>query len=778
MRGLNRPSRNRDDACRKRARLSAGLALAACTLCTPVLAQQSPPASDESQAIAKPPPPPADADLPEVEPIVSDEEFEEAVPDLDAENDPELDRPLESIAEFERRQAAADEAAVRGDEVDSGADSVGGVQIPALADGDAVEEIGDAPITDVELAAPLPPIESFDAEPVEFAEEASDSETVELAYAVRVTGLEAADAEAGTNLADMFDDLSALEDGDGKVANVAMLSARLDEDGQLIQRILASEGYYDATIATRIDRSEAANGQPLAAVIDVVPGNRYTFSDIVIEADPTVPPGLIRDNLALEAGQPIVAERVQGAEANVALKLPETGYPFAKLCDRDILLDGVTGDGVYTLPVDTGPRVRFGSFETTGNLAFDTDHVAVLSRFERGELYDSRQVDDLRQALVATGLFSTVSVEPTRSGENAGDDTEYVTMLVRQEAGPPRTIAGSAGYGTGQGFRVEGSWTHRNLFAPEGALIARAVAGTQEQGAGLSFRRSNAGRRDRTVALTAEALHSNYDAFEAFTGRLAGRISYESTPIWQKTLTYAYGVQLIGTNEQDFDFALGDLRRRTFFIGGLTGQVGFDRSDSLLNPTRGFRATALIEPEGSLQGGFTPYVRARIDGSAYYPVGDAIVLAGRVRLATIQGIERFDLAPSRRFYGGGGGSVRGFGYQQLGPKALVLNPDFDPTDPDEEDPEFNIRPIGGRSVNEAAAEVRYRFGNFGVVGFVDAGQVYDSALPEFSNIRFGAGLGGRFYTNFGPLRVDVATPIGRKEGESLISVYVSIGQAF
>jgi translocation and assembly module TamA len=90
----------------------------------------------------------------------------------------------------------------------------------------------------------------------------------------------------------------------------------------------------------------------------------------------------------------------------------------------------------------------------------------------------------------------------------------------------------------------------------------------------------------------------------------------------------------------------------------------------------------------------------------------------------------------------------------------------------------NGDPIGGRSMNEAAFEARYRFGNFGVAGFVDAGQVYESSIPKFDNWRYGVGIGGRFYTNFGPVRLDLATPINRQQGESKISVYVSIGQAF
>ncbi|MCP4621627.1 MAG: BamA/TamA family outer membrane protein, partial [Bradyrhizobium sp.] len=133
---------------------------------------------------------------------------------------------------------------------------------------------------------------------------------------------------------------------------------------------------------------------------------------------------------------------------------------------------------------------------------------------------------------------------------------------------------------------------------------------------------------------------------------------------------------------------------------------------------------------------------------------------GRARVGSIMGIARDDLPPSRRYYSGGGGSVRGFGYQELGPRS----PDG--------------KPVGGRSFNEFAIEARYRFGNYGIVPFIDAGQVYEGIYPTGKNIRFGAGIGGRLYTNFGPIRVDVATPIARKPGESKISLYISIGQAF
>ncbi len=717
------------------------------------------------------PAPPAEADLPPVEEIISDEEFNSSIPDLGA-SDPELMGELESIEEFEERFAAENEATG----VPVAGDAPRG--LPELADGDRVEEIADAPIRDAELLEPLSPLDQFEVREVEFAQDASDDEIVEIEYGVVVNGLDAADEMTEIDLAGTFQDLSTLENSDDEVANVAMLAARVEEDSILIQRLLRSEGWYNSTVTTRIDRSEAENGQPLTAVIDVAPGGRFTFAEINIDAGPTVPADLIEENLALQVGEPIVATRVQGAEAQVAIALPEQGYPFAEIGQRDILLDQETVDGVYTLPVETGPRSRFGGFTTSGDLAFDAEHVDVLARFERGELYDSRKVDDLRDALIATGLFDTVTVQPEQTGDPAGDDTEFVNIAVEQNAGPPRSLAASAGFGTGQGFILEGSWTHRNLFPPEGALIAAAVLGTQEQGISGTFRRSNAGRRDRTVEIGLSASHSNYDAFEAFTGRLGGLVSYASTPIWQKRFTYAYGAELIASVEEDYDFDLGERVDRTYFIGALTGQVGFDTTDSLLDPVSGFRLSAFVQPEGSLQDGFSPYVRASVNGSAYYPIGDSLVLAGRVKVGSVQGVDRADIAPSRRFYAGGGGSVRGFGYQQLGPKVLEDNPNFDAEDPDETADEFVLNPIGGLSVNEVAAEVRYRFGNFGVVGFVDAGQVYEGSTPDFSNLRYGAGVGGRYYTNFGPLRFDIAMPLDRQDGESAFAIYISIGQAF
>lgn len=691
-----------------------------------------------------PSPAQAPSDPQSAEPIIPDEEFDAAIPPIEA--DPNA--PIGTVTDWQKQ-----------------ADRPSG-----QADG-ASDAFAAPPAVDPELDKPLTPLQSFDVEPFDDSRytEADESRPTQSRYSYRIEGLDnlsgdnaIAPASAG-EIRDRFEELSALEDGDGKAANGAMINARLQEDQKLLADILSGQGYFDSQVRGSLQLPAQGSDDPVTVLLDVTPGPRYALGAVRFEAPPVVPEDLIASAFVPKPGDPIVADEILAAEASIAVELPQNGYPFVEIGQRDILLDPQSRTGDYTLPVTPGPRSSFGDIVAGGPEpapGFDPEHLGKIARFKKGELYDSRKVDDFRKALVATGLFSVVAVDPEPSGQSAGDGTDYATLMVSQEAGPPRTLAAEAGYGTGQGMKVEGSWTHRNKFPPEGALIFNGTAGTQEQGLGATFRRSNAGKRDRSVELTIDALHSDFDAYEAWTGRLAGRISYDSTPIWQKRLTYSYGFEIIGTNEQDYDFDAGERRARTYYVLALPGQVTFDTSNSLLDPTKGFRLSAKFSPESSIGSGAQAYLRTIVEGTGYYPVADDFVLAGRLRVGSIAGAARDQIAPSRRYYGGGGGSVRGFGYQELGPK-----------DPD-------ARPIGGRSLVEAAAEVRYRFGDYGVVAFVDAGQVYTSELPRFNDWRFGAGIGGRFYTNFGPMRLDIATPINRQPGESRIAVYVSIGQAF
>jgi len=323
-----------------------------------------------------------------------------------------------------------------------------------------------------------------------------------------------------------------------------------------------------------------------------------------------------------------------------------------------------------------------------------------------------------------------------------------------------RTIAGELGYVTGEGARAEVSWQHRNLITPEGAVTFRGVLGTREQSLGGTLRMNNFHGRDKVLTAQAVAAHTKLNAYDAKSLTLGLGLERQTNIIWQKKWTWSFGGELLATDERDTIEATGQPRRRTFFVVAGPTSLAYDGSDDLLNPTRGHRLSARVSPEASLQRGTEFYVKVQIDGSGYLPVGRNVSLAGRFRFGSIEGAPRDSIAPSRRFYAGGGGSIRGFGYQDIGPK------------------DVNGDPIGGRALTEFAAEARIRFGSFGVVPFLDAGNLYTSTIPKFSGFRYGTGLGVRYYSSFGPIRVDVGTPVARRSGEPRVAVYVSLGQAF
>jgi len=678
-------------------------------------------------------------------PIIPDKAFEDALPKLSD----DINAPLEPLGGFQKpAQLPAAPTAPTAPVAAAPAGTQS--QVPPIAD-----EQGFAPAGPeaAEMLAPLPPLAAFKVEPVADTAE-DDDKAPSIRYTTELVGLDA------LRLDDEFRSLSALQHGKGKAANAAMVSARAREDEKLALRLMKSLGYYDATASSSIAQNPPNSGN-LRATITASPGKLYRLGSVRIDSDPTVPAGLLDRELNLNPGDPIQADRVLGAEANVSLRMPQQGYPFIELGQRDVVLDDATQTGDYTLPVTLGPRASFGQIQTAGQRqVFTPEHINIFRRYREGQVYDSRKVDDLRQALIATGLFSTVSVEPQRTGKAGPDGTEQVDLLVRQVAGKARTLAGELGYSTGQGIKAQASWAHRNLFPPEGALTVSSILGTQEQALTTTFRRSNAGKRDRTFLITASLNHQDYDAFEAFTSTLSARISRDSTPIWQKRWTYYYGAELVGSNEDRYNYSLGKRDRGTWLIAAIPTFLGYDTSDDLLNPTRGYRIKGNLSAETSVRGSVRPYARMMLEVDGYYPVTSSIVIAGRARVGSISGVARDELPPSRRYYGGGGGSVRGFGYQELGPRS-----------PDD-------KPVGGRAFNEFGIEARYRFGNYGIVPFLDAGQVYEGTTPTGRNLRFGAGIGGRLYTNFGPLRIDVATPIARKKNESKIALYISIGQAF
>jgi len=567
-------------------------------------------------------------------------------------------------------------------------------------------------------------------------------------YRVVLEGAEA----LGSTFRTRFDQLSALVTNQGKPANAAQINRRARDDEDLAQQLLAAQGHYDGRVVATVN-STPASGETVVHV-QVTPGEAYQFSAVELpglEGAGKEAPRLARD-FGIKVGDAVNADAVLAAVTAFKVELGRQGYPFAKVGAPKVEIDHQADKAVLTLDVTPGERARIGRIVPAGaRPLFTAKHLQTIARFHPGDQYDAAMLDDFRRALIATGLVSTVTLTPVATA-----DPGVVNIDVHIDRAPRRTIAGELGYGTGEGVRVEASWSHRNLIKPEGAVTFRGVAGTREQSLGATLRQANFRARDRVLAAQIVASHTKFDAYDAHTFTMGASLERQTNIIWQKTWTWSLGTEFVATDERH----TGDPTRKTYLVAAAPTSLAYDGSDDLLNPTRGFRLSGRVSPELSLQSGTHAYAKIQLDASAYQPVGSRVVFAGRVRFGSIGGVSRDSIAPSRRYYAGGGGSIRGYGYQKIGPV------------------DQNGDPLGGKSLTEFSAEARVRFGNFGVVPFLDAGNLYSSSLPKFSGLRYGTGLGVRYYSSFGPIRVDVGTPLNRRPGESRVAVYVSLGQAF
>lgn len=566
-----------------------------------------------------------------------------------------------------------------------------------------------------------------------------------------------------------FRELSTIQEYEDE-GSAARLAAQARADEELLQRMLRIYGYYDAQVIRTVGGAivgEAARSTAPEVRFDIIPGRQYAIGAIDLGALETAGTDypMLRGAFEVQVGDPVLSDKIVEERADLDAVLGESGYPFAAIDDPELLIDHDRQEGDLTMAVTPGGKYRFGRI--TSNLPdfMSGEHLEDIARFEPGDLYQRSLELDLRRAIQATGLVGSTTLSLREAAPPSGDEAGVVDVAVEMTKARLRTLAGRVGYGTGEGFKLEGSWEHRNLFPPEGALRVRGIAGTREQLAGVTFRRNNFQGRDQVLTVDAFASTIDYEAYDARTASLVASFERVSTLLFQKPFSWSIGVEAVATAEREADAEGNFGPRQTYFIGAIPGYAQWDTSDDLLNPTEGFRLGARLSPEISVTNGEQSfYLRGQADASYYLQTSERMVLAARVRFASIPGAPLSAIAPSRRLYAGGANSVRGYGYRAIGPQ----NADGDPT--------------GGRSLAEVSLEARIQTGfldgAIGVVPFIDAGTVSRGPTPDFDQIKIGAGLGVRYLTGFGPLRVDVGVPLNGGPNDGPVGVYVGLGQAF
>jgi translocation and assembly module TamA len=553
--------------------------------------------------------------------------------------------------------------------------------------------------------------------------------------------------------------------------SIGVLFTRARADRARIVRALNALGYFAPAVAIDIEggpiddaaREDALADKPPAGpvgvTVAVVPGPLFVFAAPKIEASP----GSAAEPLAalaptvtgFAAGEPARSALVVAANERIVAALREEGYPFAAITGREAVADHNTGTLEVTFRVAAGPVAAFGSVAVKGNERADGEFLKSLAPFAPGDPYKAAILEDYKDELERLAVFGSVATE-----EGTGLDADGrlpVTVAVTER--PLRAVGVSASWSTLEGLALGGYWQHRNLWGraeqlrieAQAARLLSNGADDYEYGlrAALTFPATPTRRDDLIVS--AAATRERPDAFErdAIFTELRIRRRFD------KTLRAEAGIGFAQARETD---VLGTRDRTTV---ELPISLVYDTRDNILDPTSGIRASANLEPVLNLTrgAGFTARFDAAV--STYYAFDETTVLAGRLAFGVSAAPDVTDLPVDLRFFAGGGGSVRGYEYQALSPRDAIN------------------QIIGGLGLIEGSVELRsWLWDDIGLAAFVDAGAASSENAPGFEDIGVGVGLGVRYRTPVGPLRLDVALPLDPPAGDAEYGVYVALGQAF
>ncbi|MBU4530273.1 MAG: autotransporter assembly complex protein TamA [Hoeflea sp.] len=532
------------------------------------------------------------------------------------------------------------------------------------------------------------------------------------------------------------------------------LVAALYENGRYAGEVrILLNGQPLADLAPDADLKSA---EPVPVRILVMPGKAFRFGNIVIRD--SAGETYVSSVQGLSTGELARSTVILDAERTLVRELERGGHPFAEVAGRDIVADHARGILDVALMLEPGPVAPFGETAVDGAESVNSAFIARMTGVPEGEQYTPESLAAAEKRLRALDVFSSVTVRGADSLSPDGTVPVQVTVSERKH----RFLGIGATYSSTDGGGMEAYWGHRNLFGRAeklriegsvGSLGATTEAKDMTWRGAVLFEKPGVLGPASKFTSRLEIAQENPDAFRRFSVEGAVGITYELT----ETQTVSAGIDVEYARLTD-SF---NVDRETITVA-LPLEYVRDTRDNELNPTTGTRLALLLEPAHEINAGAT-FVKLRAEASAYRALDDQkrFVVAGRVAAGSIYGADLAAIPANRRFYAGGGGSVRGYGYQDIGPvNAAGI-------------------PTGGRSVLETSAELRIGITEtIGIVPFVDAGLV--SASEDFSGSEFklGAGLGLRYRTPFGPLRIDVAVPLNKGPLDPDYGIYAGIGQAF
>ena len=558
---------------------------------------------------------------------------------------------------------------------------------------------------------------------------------------------------------------------------------KMHRDCRVMRELLASYGYFDTEISSR------QKGEKI--FFDVKLNERYKFDDVrIVYIDQKnyrsgLKVGQVFDLIGIPFDSYTDTKQLSVGGDKIADFLKDRGFAFVKVHTPKVVKDKSSKKIKAVYEVELNGQTIID--KTIINIKSKKDP-KLLEPFIRnriswkdGEIYDRQKIDNLKNDLMSSRIFSGVTAklsDPIK--DTKSPHLVHVTITLDIEEALLRDIAAGLKYGSSEKFGILLSWTHYNIDGKGSSLSATLDATKKDRNLRFKYdipdifykkqrlsnqvyyKKENVSSYDVTTIGAESMLWQTFGMkFNAGVGVcIEESETTDKTTKTEKSDTTSDATKKTSSNNDESEFnAVG------FPIG-----LSFDTTEEYLDPQQGIRCRAMITP---YVGNLTDITVFTGKASIYLPFKkndfqNLIVLAIYSKYGSIFSKKRSKIPRNKLFFSGGGNSVRGYGYQKLGPV------------------DDNKKPLGGESVFEIGVEPRFRISeNLGLVAFVEGGNVYSRKMTNpVKKLLFGYGVGVRYYTPFGPIRVDVAFPSkirktkSGKKIDSMFNLYISVGQAF
>jgi outer membrane protein assembly complex protein YaeT len=544
-----------------------------------------------------------------------------------------------------------------------------------------------------------------------------------------------------------------------------------------VRALYRSRGYYHAVVTSTVQVPEKGDVLNVTVSIDEGTPVRVTDLDLGIEGTSLADKDeqRLRQLLPLEPGDVFEEDRYERGRSVLRDWFRQRGYARVTV-EKTARVDVRDDTATVRYRVDSGPAAVFGPVTISGLDEVDEAVVRREVAFKSGEPFQQSLLDKTRKNIDGLHLFRSV-----RLVEDSSRDAAVAIDIAVAEA-ERREVKLGVGYETEEGIRGTAGWRDYSFLGGARQLGVSVRISQLYRTIAADFLQPHfpsQTSRVRLIFLQEQTQDTTYTLNET---RVMPRLEWEITPRLTTYAFYRASLNLLpqGDISTSVRKALPEAHPSRSVTSGLGVGLDLNETDDLVNPTRGGIARLSVEPVGGELGGDVDLVRVIGEGRLYVPLPFRFGAAGRTRFGSQDETNGSAQIPIfERFYAGGIGSVRGYARRRVGPLASQLLPlsvcnahgkNFVDCD----------QPVGGKSLVEMSAELRHPVTDtIDVIGFLDAGQVslrsWDFPLGD---MQYGIGLGARYRSVIGPLRVDLGFPLDRRGSDSTWQVYLAVGDTF